>query len=297
MFRYFFQRFKSHFELDRRQAKIYFSLLWISLFVLCSPLFTYYAYPLLLPDDDFKLQIVAMEAEEGNQVVKSESAKEVTKRSNIADFSEEDWTAVGLPVYLAKRIMKFQQKGAVLRNCKDLAKVYGMTDELLEKVRPFVIEENTHAATIKKKDFTFKGKTNIKVALIDINTADSIALLELPGIGPAFAKRIIQYRKLLRGYVSKTQYKEVYGLSEFAIEMLNKQTTIKYDDYLNISQCDYKKLNEHLYLSSKDARFVLSELSKNRTLCWNDFKEGLSEKAATHIRELQLYFPCTELVK
>ena len=35
---------------------------------------------------------------------------------------------------------------------------------------------------------------------IHLNTADSVQLLPLPGIGPVFAGRIIRYRNLLDGY-------------------------------------------------------------------------------------------------
>lgn len=47
---------------------------------------------------------------------------------------------------------------------------------------------------------------------VDINTADSLALVQLPGIGPAFAKRIIAYRQALGGYDSVGQLRKVYGL-------------------------------------------------------------------------------------
>ena len=291
MFSYIFKRFKTHFELDRRQAKIYFVLLWFSLLVLCSPLFTYYAYSYFIPKEDWVVTIDTVSILQRDNEFILQKEEQFIKSKPIAKFSELDWIASGMPSYLAKRIMKYQAKGAVLKNLKDLSKVYGMNEKLLEKVKPYVIEEVKETAQVIKKSSQHAPRSKA-IVVIDINFADSIILTDLPGIGPVFAKRIIQYRKLLQGYVSKDQYKEIYGLSPFALEVLNKYTTVKPTALGVLGTCDYKKLNEHLYLSSKDARFILSEVNKNKALCWSDFASGLSDKATAHIAELQLYYPC-----
>lgn len=49
---------------------------------------------------------------------------------------------------------------------------------------------------------------------LDLNTADSLALLRVPGIGPAFAHRILALRERLGGYYTLLQLQEVYGMDE-----------------------------------------------------------------------------------
>ena len=49
---------------------------------------------------------------------------------------------------------------------------------------------------------------------LDLNTADSLALLRVPGIGPAFAHRILSLRQRLGGYYTILQLQEVYGMDE-----------------------------------------------------------------------------------
>ncbi|MCU0417802.1 MAG: helix-hairpin-helix domain-containing protein [Cytophagaceae bacterium] len=59
-----------------------------------------------------------------------------------------------------------------------------------------------------------KNLSKAQIYKIDINQADSAAWVQLPGIGPVLSSRIVKYKKLLRGYVSVKQLKEVYGMSE-----------------------------------------------------------------------------------
>ncbi|MDO5036630.1 MAG: helix-hairpin-helix domain-containing protein [Porphyromonas sp.] len=51
-----------------------------------------------------------------------------------------------------------------------------------------------------------------KGAQIDLNSADTLLLQRVPGIGPSFARRIAKYRQLLGGYYCVEQLQEVYGV-------------------------------------------------------------------------------------
>ncbi|MDR0743893.1 MAG: helix-hairpin-helix domain-containing protein, partial [Tannerella sp.] len=53
-----------------------------------------------------------------------------------------------------------------------------------------------------------------KGTVVELNTADTVILKKVPGIGSAFSKRIVNYRNLLGGYYSVTQLSEVYGIDE-----------------------------------------------------------------------------------
>ena len=49
---------------------------------------------------------------------------------------------------------------------------------------------------------------------LDLNSVDSLTLLRVPGIGPAFAHRILALRTRLGGYYTVLQLQEVYGMDE-----------------------------------------------------------------------------------
>jgi hypothetical protein len=54
----------------------------------------------------------------------------------------------------------------------------------------------------------------IDIPKLDINQADSVALLELPGIGPYFAGKVVQHRRQLQGYSAVEQLLEIYHFDE-----------------------------------------------------------------------------------
>jgi competence ComEA-like helix-hairpin-helix protein len=86
---------------------------------------------------------------------------------------------------------------------------------------------------------------------IELNSADSIGLIELKGIGSAFAKRILKYRTILGGFINVEQLKEVYGFTDELYEQI--LPFIKVDANLitkiNINKDDFKIINKHPYLS------------------------------------------------
>lgn len=91
---------------------------------------------------------------------------------------------------------------------------------------------------------------------IDLNRADSTALLPLPGIGPVFASRIVKYRELLGGYVSLDQLKEVYGLSEETVGALRGRVFLDTAlvRKLDLDSVSFGQLLRHPYMEYEQVR-------------------------------------------
>ena len=70
---------------------------------------------------------------------------------------------------------------------------------------------------------------------MDINTADSIALIALPGIGSKLSRRIINFRDKLGGFYKVEQIGETFGLADSTFH------TIK--DYIEINTREIRKIN------------------------------------------------------
>ncbi len=75
--------------------------------------------------------------------------------------------------------------------------------------------------------------------LVDINSADSLALVSVRGIGPYYAKQIIKYRERLGGFVSKEQLLEINRMTEERYKPIAEQITVNASGTRKI---DFKKL-------------------------------------------------------
>lgn len=62
--------------------------------------------------------------------------------------------------------------------------------------------------------------------LININTADGQELEELPGVGPAIAEKIIDYRDAFGSFETIEELMEVSGIGEKTFEKMKDQITI-----------------------------------------------------------------------
>lgn len=90
-----------------------------------------------------------------------------------------------------------------------------------------------------------------QLVLLELNTADSLSLLDLYGIGPVFSHRILRYRDLLGGYYDKQQLMEVYGMDEerfsgFSDDVRVDTTALR---KINLRTVGFKEMLRHPYIT------------------------------------------------
>ncbi len=133
----------------------------------------------------------------------------VIKPFNPNLLTKQEWIDLGVQPYVAQRIINYKNNKGTFRRAEDLLKIYGFDTSLFLHLKPYLIinteiKEPNKAA---KTDRTYTKK-------VELNSADSLQLVELPMIGPILANRIIKYRNILGGFYSSEQIKEVYGLKD-----------------------------------------------------------------------------------
>ena len=89
---------------------------------------------------------------------------------------------------------------------------------------------------------------------IELNSADSIKLMQIPGIGKGLASAIIQYRKRLGGFYKKEQVLEINGIPTQVVEYLE---VIPHTEKLNINELSLSQLRKHPYMNFYRAKAII----------------------------------------
>lgn len=95
--------------------------------------------------------------------------------------------------------------------------------------------------------------------IIELNSADSAKLTELKGIGASFARRIINYRNRLGGFINKDQLKEVYGMDDDRYAEMQAQVSVDLSRIkkIRINKVDFDGLKHFPYLTFKQMNAIV----------------------------------------
>lgn len=183
-------------------------------------------------------------------------------------LSADSLKLLGLKPYIAKNLVKYRSKGGKFRKPADLYKIYGIDSARVSELLPYVQIDSTLFAKAKQKprDQPIAKATKqsdkiakIKLAFIDINTADEYQWQQLRGIGPTKARIIVERRDKLGGFYAKEQLLTVWGITDSLYQSIEAQL-IASDDYktIPINKADKKMLAAHPYIPYKEAGIMVS---------------------------------------
>lgn len=184
---------------------------------------------------------------------------------NTADSTQ--LLRLGLQPWQVRNIYKYRAAGGIYREPKDFAKLYGLTVKQYRELEPYIhissdylpastLVERKHASQSVVRDssqhhYPVKIRETEQVVL---NTADTTSLKTIPGIGPYFARKIVQYGQRLGGYVSIDQLDEIEGFPQEAKHYLviNQPQTQK----LNVNRMTLDELKRHPYINFFQAKAI-----------------------------------------
>lgn len=183
---------------------------------------------------------------------------------------------MGLPPKVVANWIKYLRKGGRFRDKEGVKRIFGMTSVIFEQLDSFIVIPGMKIAKMKDDRDLRKEKPNDgiihdtvirrtwskretkPVSHQELNSTDSLHLLDIPGIGPVFASRIIRYRNLLGGYYAVSQLKEVYGMRDENFIVVSQyltadQSTLK---TFNINFSTIQELGRHPYVGYRTARKI-----------------------------------------
>ncbi len=171
---------------------------------------------------------------------------------NIMEATPDELKSIGFDAYVAGNLKRYMEAGGVIKDEKDVLKIYGMDSAKWGSVAPYVlfpeIKTGTTATPVER---TFDPNRYLPKRILDLNTAAAIDLDSLPGIGPVFADRIISLRNSLGGFLHVDQIQSCYGIPSETIEKITPLLTIREPvKPKNVNEIDWKKFY-HPYLDKK----------------------------------------------
>jgi competence protein ComEA len=109
---------------------------------------------------------------------------------NPNNLTIQQWEQLGLSERQASVIKHYEAKGGKFYSKEDVKKIYAMTADDYKRLEPY----------IQVPEAAFTAKKAGPGEIIELNSADSTKLMEIRGIGPSFAVRIVRYRGRLGGF-------------------------------------------------------------------------------------------------
>lgn len=171
----------------------------------------------------------------------------------------EGWQRLGLSEKTSRTIDKYRSKGGKFYTPEDINKIWGMPEGFYERVKDYIVITSNLTNYVQiNLDKTTYTKPEKKVGVVNINEADSLALIALPRIGPKLAARIINFRDKLGGFYSIEQIAETYGLPDSTFQkikpLLRSNGSVK---KWNVNAATKDELKTHPYIKWKLANAIV----------------------------------------
>jgi DNA uptake protein ComE-like DNA-binding protein len=208
----------------------------------------------------------------GTSTIKTSNERFVFNPNTV---SEEDALKLGFSKKLCATLINFRNKGGKFFKPEDLKKLYGLPPKLYEELESYILIPNSKSEfkrdTVYPTARVYEKKVYAKT-VVEINTADSLSIVYLKGIGPGFTKRIMKYRAMLGGFHSINQLKEVYGMTDSTFALLASQINLDPNSItkMPINSIDFNSLRKHPYFNFQTAQAIINFRLKHGKLSESD---------------------------
>lgn len=214
--------------------------------------------------EEFLSEIKADEQDRNLGVNHYNESPTIKRKINLFKFNpntleKSGWVEMGFSEKQAATIINYRNHGGQFLIKEDLKKLYVIDETLFAQLEPYI--DLPIDLPESKVEFSNKFENTVNYNVVEINSADSLELLTLRGIGPVFAKRIIQYRDKIGGYKVAGQLMEVYGMDSIRYNSLLNQITV--DTALickiDLNAASLNDLKNHPYMDYYIAKAIIDK--------------------------------------
>ena len=172
---------------------------------------------------------------------------------------------IGFSTRQAEALIEYHKRGGGIFSMNELRDCYAVSEEMADSLEYFVI--------LSIRD-PHKG-------LVEINSADSATLRKVRGIGEKTVVAVMEYRKLLGGFVRKEQISELKCVTAENFLRISEQI---YCDSCKISKIDINfapasDFEAHPYMSRRAIKLILE--TRESKGGWNSIEEMQEDKIFT----------------
>ena len=209
---------------------------------------------------------------------------------NPNTITEDEWRQIGLTDRQIRNIMNYKTKGGKFYSKSDFGKLYTITEEDFAQLEPFIVlpevtrgtsgKPTTNKREEKSADEP-KSTEKKTIPIVDLNTADSTTLVELPQIGGYMASRILEFRDKLGGFVDIVQLHDVKGMDETRFSTIQPYIIISEVELqkVDVNRADFKTLVHHPYLSYEQVKLIFNQREKRGMIKnWAQLESLLKEE-------------------
>ena len=249
--------------------------------------------------------------------------------SFVFDPNEADSTMLlrlGLAPFQVRAIYRYRAKGGRYSEVEDFSRVYRMTVEQWEHLRPLVRigrryrlvaqsgivgkrsvrggGDGADGSAAGRRDSVVRGRDSVERrrdsvrasypkkfddgVVIDVNVADSATLCRVPGIGAYNASRVVRLRGRLGGFVDVHQLLELEGFPADALAWLEVRDSAAVRR-LDVNHMSERRLMRHPYMGYYRAAEIVAYRRVHGSLPSIDVLAGLPHFSKEDIARLRPY--------
>lgn len=215
-------------------------------------------------------------------------------------MTEEEWQQIGLTDRQIRNIMNYQAKGGRFYTKSDFGRLYAISEEEFAQLEPYIVlpevSRNRNIKTTAQSGVSTPStgsgtiSTTVQpekkaIPMVDLNTADSTLLVELPQIGGYTAMRIIAFREKLGGFVDKEQLRDVKGMDSVRFNTIQPYILIGEVELrkIDVNRDDFKTLVSHPYLSYEQVKRIFKQREgRGMIKNWAQLEGLLKEEGEIH---------------